>query len=109
VAAERDDLRAEVADLNAELEAAQQATPAPPTADPTEDASTDGNATDPEDETEGGETYVVESGDTLASIAEDFYGDASLDDFLAEANGITDPSSLSVGTELTIPPKPEES
>ena len=107
VAAERDDLRAEVADLNAELEAAQQATPAP-TAEPTEDASTGGDATDPEDETEGGETYVVKANDTLASIAEDFYGDASLDDFLAEANGITDPTSLSVGTELIIPPEPEQ-
>lgn len=54
------------------------------------------------------ETYVVESGDTLQTIAEQFYGDASLDDFLAEANGITDPTSLQVGQTLEIPPKPEE-
>jgi hypothetical protein len=52
-------------------------------------------------------TYIVEPGDTLRGIAEHFYDDASLDDFIAEANGITDATQLSVGAELTIPPKPE--
>jgi LysM repeat protein len=52
-------------------------------------------------------TYVVQQGDTLRGIAEKFYGDASLDDFIADANGITDATQLSVGAELTIPPKPE--
>ena len=54
-----------------------------------------------------GQTYFVKSGDTLTTIAEKFYGDPSLDDFLAEANGITDKASLSVGQELTIPDDPE--
>lgn len=106
VSQERDRLEAEVADLQAELEAAQEAeTDAEPTATPAPED--EGAATDPEGETEGGETYVVKSGDTLASIAADVYGDASLDDFLAEANDITDPESLAVGTELIIPPEPE--
>ncbi len=105
VSDERDALEAQVGTLESQLEAAQQATPAPSAA-PTDDPA-DETATDPEGETEGGEIYVVKSGDTLATIAEQFYGDASLDDYLAEANGITDPEALAVGTELTIPPEPE--
>jgi hypothetical protein len=108
VVAERDDLETEVADLREDLAAAEEPTPPPASASPGAGAAAEDEATDPEGETEGGETYTVEEGDTLASIAEDKYGDASLDDFLAEANGITDPLSLAVGQELIIPPKPEE-
>ncbi|HEV2755302.1 MAG TPA: LysM domain-containing protein [Actinomycetota bacterium] len=104
VVEERNDLRAEVAGLEADLEAAQEPTPEPTTSPA---APEDEAATDPEGETEGGETYIVQPNDTLASIAADQYGDASLDDFLAEANNITDPEALAVGTELIIPPKPE--
>ena len=53
------------------------------------------------------QTYTVKSGDTLSIIAERFYGDASLDDFLAEANGIADKTQISVGQEITIPEEPE--
>jgi nucleoid-associated protein YgaU len=106
VRAERNELRAEVADLEAQLQEAEP-DPTPPPASASPDTGADEGATDPENETEGGTTYVVESGDTLQSIAIDVYGDASLDDFLAEANNITDPESLSVGQELIIPPKPE--
>jgi nucleoid-associated protein YgaU len=49
----------------------------------------------------------VQAGDTLTTIAEDFYKDASLADFIAEANSITDATQLSVGAEIIIPPKPE--
>jgi hypothetical protein len=108
VVAERDELENEVTDLTNQLAAAQEATPPPASASPGTAGGGGDEATDPEGETEGGETYVVQSGDTLASIAADFYGNASLDDFLAEANGITDPESLAVGQELTIPPEPEE-
>lgn len=110
VVEERDDLEAQVADLESDLAAALQPTPPPASASPGAGAGagTGEEATDPEGETEGGETYVVQSGDTLASIAAEFYGNASLDDFLAEANGITDPESLAVGQELIIPPEPEE-
>lgn len=108
VAAERDDLEAQVSDLESDLAAALEPTPPPASASPGAGGGGEDEAADPEGETEGGETYSVQSGDTLASIAADFYGDASLDDFLAEANGITDPESLAVGQELVIPPKPEE-
>ena len=81
------------------------------TAPPTDlgDDTTEGDTTTGADTTTDAEaqTYTVESGDTLTTIAEEFYGDASLDDFLAEANGIEDPTQISVGQELTIPEAPE--
>ncbi|MDQ4125329.1 MAG: LysM peptidoglycan-binding domain-containing protein [Actinomycetota bacterium] len=110
VVAERDDLEAQVSDLESDLAAALEPTPPPASASPATGGGgeTEDEATDPEGETEGGETYTVQSGDTLASIAAEFYGDASLDDYLAEVNGITDPESLAVGQELTIPARPPE-
>jgi nucleoid-associated protein YgaU len=54
-----------------------------------------------------GDTYVVQSGDTLQSIATQFYEDASLAHVIAEANGLTDPSLLTPGSELIIPDRPE--
>ncbi|MEX0786120.1 MAG: LysM peptidoglycan-binding domain-containing protein [Dehalococcoidia bacterium] len=45
-------------------------------------------------------TYIVASGDSPGSIADQF--GISVDDLMA-ANGITDPQSLQVGVELTIP------
>lgn len=95
-----DALRAQLAEKDdeiARLEAAQETEPEP---EPTTEPSPADTATIPE-----GETYVVAQGDTLRDIAEDFYGDATLDDCIAEANGIDDPEALSVGSELTIPPE----
>ena len=68
----------------------------------TDDGTEDTTATDADSQ-----TYTVKSGDTLSIIAEEFYGDASLDDLIAEANGIDDPTAISVGQELVIPPAPE--
>lgn len=51
-------------------------------------------------------TYVVKPGDTLLEIAQKFYGDSGLDDLIAEANGIDDPTELRPGDKLTIPPAP---
>ncbi|MDZ4278465.1 MAG: LysM peptidoglycan-binding domain-containing protein [Dehalococcoidia bacterium] len=48
----------------------------------------------------GGEIYVVEAGDSLAAIAEQFGTTAEA---IAEANGIADPTALEVGQELVIP------
>lgn len=94
-------LQAQLADARediAALEAAQEEPPAPVVTDSPTDAQA------PEEE---GQTYVVKRGDTLRGIAEKFYGDASLDDLIAEANGITDATQLSIGDELIIPPEPE--
>ncbi|MEV6362947.1 LysM peptidoglycan-binding domain-containing protein [Nocardia asteroides] len=48
-------------------------------------------------------THTTVAGDTLASIARTFYGDAGLFGFLAAANGIADPDQLGVGLVLTVP------
>ena len=76
-----------------------------PTVAPTPTPSvTIGEQTDEaEDATFDGETYVVQSGDTMRGIAESFCGDPTMDDVIADFNGITDPTIISVGTELKIP------
>ena len=99
-----DDLRAEVAGLESELDAlrSQQATVAseePASPAPSESAAGGEAGAD-------AETYIVKPGDTLNTIAEDVYGDVGLGDELGEANGITDPEQLRVGDELEIPPEP---
>lgn len=49
--------------------------------------------------------YVVQDGDTLASIAQQNWGDASLWYLIADANGMAGPGSLTAGTSLVIPNK----
>lgn len=56
-----------------------------------------------------GQTYEVESGDTLATIATQFYDDASQWRRIYDANKDSigaDPDKLKIGMKLTIPPKP---
>ncbi len=54
-----------------------------------------------------GPFYVVQSGDTLSTIAEVVYGEAGYWGLLARANGVSDSNPLRIGQELTIPPAPE--
>src|SRR6266542_3083195 len=56
----------------------------------------------------GGEPYTVADGDTLASIANKFYGDESQWRKIYDANRQVigdNPDNVKVGTKLTIPPK----
>jgi LysM repeat protein len=53
----------------------------------------------------GGEVYVVEEGDTLWSIAQDY--DTTVEAIVA-ANDLDEPESIAIGDELIIPP-PDES
>lgn len=53
-----------------------------------------------QDEQPAGPVYIVEAGDTLWAIAQRF--GVSMDD-LANENGLTDPSQLSIGARLVIP------
>ena len=101
---ERDDLEAEVAELRAGDEGAEQGEGGPaPTPTPGEDETTeDGDEAPP-----GSKTYVVKRGDTLQTIAQKFYGDRTLDYVIQRANNITQPELLRTGTELTIPPEPD--
>lgn len=58
--------------------------------------------------TAGGESYEVQSGDTLATIAQQFYGDSTQWRQIYDANKDTigsDPDKLKLGMKLTIPPK----
>ena len=98
---ENEDLRSEVAAAEAAAETAEQPTAGTATGTGAEEDTTDGAAT--ETEKAAGMNYTVESGDTLTTIAEEFYGDPSLDDFLAEYNEITDPSALAVGQTIFLP------
>lgn len=56
----------------------------------------------------GEQTYTVEAGDTLATIADKFYGDSTAWRKIYDANKSAvgdDPDKLKVGTQLRIPPK----
>lgn len=48
-------------------------------------------------------TYTVADGDTLWSIAEQFYGDGNRAQEIADASGIADINAISSGQLLTIP------
>jgi nucleoid-associated protein YgaU len=99
VRAELEDAQEEIATLEAQL--AQEESPASPGAtESPPDGDQGGGAAE-------GESYTVERGDNLRLIALDFYGDAALDDCIAEANDIADPSLLPVGDTLVIPPEEE--
>ena len=59
-------------------------------------------------DTAPGETYEVQSGDTLLSIAEQFYGDTTQWRRIYDANKDvigSDPDKLKIGMKLKIPPK----
>jgi len=50
--------------------------------------------------------YSVQTGDTLADISMAFYGTTQLWRVIVDANPGIDPATMSVGTDLIIPPKP---
>jgi nucleoid-associated protein YgaU len=99
-------LRQDVQDLQDENEELQSMLEEPMPADtatPTEEATPTDETADRGQQLEG-ERYVVERGDTLRGIAQTYCGDASYDDAIAEYNDIADPTELSVGAEIVIPP-----
>lgn len=53
-----------------------------------------------------GQTYTVQNGDTLTTIAEEFYNDPTKFDLIVDANNLTEDTPLRVGQELIIPPDP---
>jgi nucleoid-associated protein YgaU len=83
---------------------------ASPAASPSVVASTSSAAATPTPTTTeaAAETYEVQPGDTLLSIAQQFYGDNTQWRRIYDANKDTigaDPDKLKIGMKLTIPPK----
>jgi nucleoid-associated protein YgaU len=76
--------------------------------EPDEAATADGNEETGTRDSADGDTdeYVVQSGDSLAAIAQEVYGDPTLWREIARANGLDEPYSLTVGDTLAIPAKP---
>ena len=70
--------------------------------EPTEEATDDGGDEEPVGD---GERYTVQSGDTLTTIAQEFYGDPTQFDLIADANNLDGETPLRVGQELIIPPE----
>lgn len=92
-----------------DAEPAPSAAPEQPDDEPAPDAEPDADAEPPadaEDRAEPGEEYVVQSGDSLASIAQERYGDPSLWREIARANGLSAPFDLTIGDTLIVPPRP---
>ena len=54
---------------------------------------------------QGGESYTVQSGDTLSKISKQFYGDPNefMRIYYANQDKLNDPDKIRVGQELTIP------
>jgi nucleoid-associated protein YgaU len=52
--------------------------------------------------------YTIKSGDTMSSIARDWFEDESKWDLIAKANPFVDPNRLAVGQVLRLPPKDTE-
>jgi LPXTG-motif cell wall-anchored protein len=67
--------------------------------------TTDGASASNDTSTASGDAYVVKSGDSLWSIAEQH--NTTVDAIVA-ANSITNPAELQVGQELVIPPPEQE-
>ncbi len=95
--------------LRAENDAAQErideleAQVAQPIVSPTPSITVGDQTDDAQDATFDGETYVIQSGDTMRDIADRFCGDPTEAEVIADFNGIADPTLIRVGQELKIP------
>ena len=90
-----------------QIDPAEFEAPAPTTATPTVEVETPGAAVPAVPAQTAGETYAMQRGDTLYSLATRFYGDGKLWTRIAEANRdkFRDVTAIPLGTILVIPPK----
>jgi len=56
--------------------------------------------------TAGNREHTVAKGETMSSIAANFYGDASKWTVISKANPLVDPEHMKIGMKLAIPPAP---
>lgn len=102
-------LEEQVAAVDAGGSPSEDAVPAsePSGGDGDADQASDDTETEPADDTGGdGNEYVIQSGDSLASIAQEVYGDPTLWRQIAQANDLSEPYALTVGDTLDIPEQP---
>jgi nucleoid-associated protein YgaU len=86
-------------------DASEEAGQADPTAQRDESSEAPGDQ-DPDNEQDRGQPYVIQSGDSLASIAQEVYGDPTRWREIARANDLDEPYALTVGQSLHIPDAP---
>lgn len=89
-------LEDDVAQLRAELEAAEST----PATEPTDSPAGEGEGTGEEPATE---SYEVQAGDSFQQIAESQYGDIGLAECIAEANDLTLEGTIVPGDILELP------
>lgn len=107
-------LESEIAALEAEVAAVDAGGAAREEEAPASEASAgdggngngDARSEPAEEPDNGGSEYVIQSGDSLASIAQEVYGDPTLWREIAQANDLSEPYALSVGDTLDIPEQP---
>lgn len=71
--------------------------------DSTSSSTTTDTTTNTSDTAQPQQTYIVQDGDTLWGIANQFYGNGAEYTKIQEANNIDNPRLLQIGTELVIP------
>jgi nucleoid-associated protein YgaU len=104
-------LQAEVAAVDAGGTAREEESPAPEDSEGGggngggDDADARSEPAEDEDD-DGASEYVIQSGDSLASIAQEVYGDPTLWREIARANDLSEPYALDVGDTLDIPEQP---
>lgn len=113
-------LEAQIGSLEAELAAVDAGDESEASAQPTDLAAAETSRRDAESEPpaekkakkpadepqDEGESYVIQSGDSLAAIAQDVYGDPTRWRDIARANDLREPYALTVGERLRIPEAP---
>lgn len=94
----------ELTETRAELQRAQEQQPSP-SPSPSPQATTSPSPTASPSPTS--QTHIVKSGDTLRGISLRYYRTPNLANIIAEANNL-EGTTLRVGQELTIPPRPAD-
>jgi len=72
-------------------------------ADPVSEMMAEGQVLDTAITAPTEQRYIVQEGDTLGSVAQQYYGDPRRFTDIAQASGIQDPNRIEVGQELIIP------
>lgn len=93
----------------AESSATPSPAPAPPTVATNPPPSSTPLETKPDLSKAAVDTHRVQPGDSFATLAQTYYGNAKYAKFLAESNpGVSDPARLPLGSTVKVPPLPSD-